>query len=85
MGIPAILQRLGQTDGGATQIRQTINALRGLRDPGTALSAAMANNPAMRQVTQYISANGGDARTAFYRLAKEKGIDPNEIISLFNR
>lgn len=86
MAIPAILQQLGQTEpAGAAQIRQTINVLRGLRDPGAAMSAAMAGNPAMRQVQSYISANGGDARTAFYKLAQEKGIDPNEIIKLFQR
>lgn len=35
------------------------------------------------QVKQILDQNGGDAKTAFYKLAEQKGIDPNQIIDLF--
>ena len=38
------------------------------------------NNPQMKQVMDYINANGGDPKTAFYKLAKEKGVDPETIL-----
>ena len=41
------------------------------------LSQMMANNP---QVQALVSASNGDPKAAFYKLAKEKGIDPNTII-----
>ena len=41
----------------------------------------MQNNPRMKQVMDYVNANGGDAQAAFYKMAKEKGVDPEEILS----
>ena len=38
------------------------------------------NDPRMQQVMQYVQQNGGDPRSAFYALAKQKGVDPNAII-----
>lgn len=42
----------------------------------------IANNPQMQQVMNYVNANGGDAKTAFYNLAAQKGINPDEIINM---
>ena len=39
-------------------------------------------NPQLRQAYEYVSANGGDPKQAFYKMAQEKGIDPNEIINM---
>ena len=41
----------------------------------------MMNNPNFKQAMDYINANGGDPKTAFYKLAKEKGVDPEEMIN----
>ena len=38
------------------------------------------NNPQMKQVMDYIQSCGGDAKQAFFNLAKQKGVDPNAII-----
>ena len=35
----------------------------------------------MAYVMKYVQEHGGDPRTAFYEMAKEKGIDPNYIIN----
>ena len=41
----------------------------------------MQSNPAMKQAIDYVNANGGNAKDAFYKLAKEKGIDPESILN----
>lgn len=33
------------------------------------------------QVMNVVQQNGGDARQAFYNLAKQKGVDPNDILN----
>lgn len=38
-------------------------------------------NPNMKQAIDYINANGGDPKEAFYKLAKEKGVDPDSILN----
>ncbi len=43
-----------------------------------------ANNPQMQQVMQYIQQNGGNAKQAFYTLAQQKGVDPNEVLRQLN-
>ena len=39
------------------------------------------NNPGMAQAMQYIKQHGGDAKSAFEALAKERGLDPGEIVA----
>ena len=46
-----------------------------------AINQITANDPRMGQVMNYINNNGGDAKAAFYNLAKQKGVDPNEVLS----
>lgn len=36
--------------------------------------------PQYRQIMDYIQANGGDAKAAFYAKAQELGVDPEEIL-----
>ncbi len=38
------------------------------------------NNPQMKQAMDYIQSCGGDAKQAFFNLAKQRGVDPNAII-----
>ena len=45
-------------------------------------NAVMQNNPQIRQAMDYVNAHGGNPKTAFYQLARERGIDPNTIISM---
>ena len=39
------------------------------------------NNPQMREIMEYVQANGGDAKAAFYKKAQEMGIDPDAVLS----
>lgn len=46
------------------------------------LQNMMSNNPQMKQVMDYVNANGGNAKEAFYKLAKERGVNPDDIINM---
>ena len=51
---------------------------------GTTTPATNGTNPGpmsqIRQAMDYVKNNGGDARTAFYKLAKQKGVDPESVL-----
>lgn len=47
---------------------------------GQILNMALNRNPQMKQVMDYINANGGDAKAAFYKKAEEMGVDPDEVL-----
>ena len=39
------------------------------------------SNPNMKQVLDLVNQNGGDAQKAFYALAQQKGVNPNDILN----
>ena len=60
---------LSQLNGSKTETLKTGNF---------ALDYIFKQNPAL---AQYIQNNGGDPKTAFYALAKQKGIDPDSFLN----
>lgn len=58
-----------------------INQIRNSPNPNTAMQNLISTNPQVKSVMDYISQNGGDARSAFYNLAAQKGVDPNTILN----
>ena len=63
-------------------VRQMVNMVKSARNPQAMLDQLMRNNPQYRQVTELINQNGGDPKRAFYALAQQQGIDPNEILDM---
>lgn len=57
------------------------NQVRHSQNPDQAMQILLANNPQYQNVMNYIQQNGGDARSAFYNMAAQKGVDPNSILS----
>ena len=55
--------------------------LRGSGNPQMMLEQMMQSNPQMKNIMNYINQNGGDPKQAFYKMAQEKGIDPNQILN----
>ena len=51
------------------------------RNPQMMVQTLMKTNPAMKQAVDYIQANGGDPKEAFYKLAEEKGVDPDSVLN----
>lgn len=66
------------------QIKNMMNVVKNARNPQMMLQNMLQQNPQIRTVMQYVNKNGGDPKAAFYALAKEKGVNPEEIISMLN-
>ena len=51
-------------------------------NPTAMLNGLIQSNPQYRQAIEYINANGGDPTAAFYKMAEEKGVNPDEILNM---
>lgn len=63
-------------------IKNMMNMLRSAGNPQMMLQQMTAQNPQFKQAVDYVNANGGDAKTACYKLAKEKGVNADEILQM---
>ena len=57
-----------------------LQMFRASTNPQAFIQQMMANNPQAANALNLIQVHVGDARAAFYALAKQKGIDPEEFI-----
>lgn len=55
--------------------------LQGAKNPEATLNQMMQSNPQIKQALDYVNANGGNAKDVFYKLAKEKGVNPDDILN----
>ena len=51
------------------------------QNPNLMFQSLLQSNPQIKQVMEVINQNGGNAKQAFYNMAKQKGVDPNVIIN----
>lgn len=63
------------------QYRQLMQTMQGMRNPQAFLSQMANTNPQLKSVMQLVNSNGGNAKDTFYKMAKEKGVDPESILS----
>ena len=59
-----------------------MNTVKTAQNPQTALKALINNNPQLKQAMDLVQQNGGDAEKAFYKLAEEKGVNPDDILNM---
>lgn len=65
------------------QLQSMIQLFKSGGNPRSMLQSMIsARNPQMAQVMQIVNGSGGDAKAAFYKLAAQKGVDPNAILSM---
>lgn len=57
------------------------NQVRHSKNPDQAMQMLLANDPQYQNVMNYIQQNGGDARSAFYNMAAQMGVNPNSVLS----
>ena len=58
-----------------------MNQVKNSSNPTKMMEKMLTSNPNFQGVVNYINQNGGDAKTAFYNLAAQKGVDPNTILN----
>ena len=46
------------------------------------LQQMLQNNPQYQQAMQLVNQAGGDPRQAFYQMAQQMGVNPDEILSM---
>ena len=52
------------------------------RNPQAMIQVMAQQNPKMQQVMQFVQQNGGDAKTAFYKLAEQQGVNPDDVLNM---
>ena len=77
-----ILQRLQGTNHNLNNVRAMMNMVRNSRNPQAMIGQMAQSNSQIKQVMDYVQQSGGDPRQAFYRMAQEKGVDPNHILNM---
>ena len=82
MAMPGILQQLAKSSPMLGNIKQMMNMVRAAQDPMGMISRMAGNNPQMKQVMDLVQQAGGDPMKAFYALAEQKGVDPQEILDM---
>lgn len=65
-----------------TPIKSMMQMLKSAGNPQMMLQQMMSQNPQLQNVMQYVNANGGNAKEAFYKMAKEKGVNPDDILQM---
>ena len=58
------------------RLLQTISQIKSIGNPQMMIQQM----PQYKQVMDYVNANGGDAKSAFYAKAREMGLDPDEVV-----
>ena len=58
------------------------NTVKSASNPQAMLQNMAQNNPQLRQVMDMINKSGGNAKQAFYNMAQEKGVNPDEILNM---
>lgn len=78
-----MLQALkSQPNNNLSQIKSMLNMVRSVGNPQAMLQSIMQNNPQMQEIMGLVNQYGGDPKTAFYKLAQEKGVDPQQILNM---
>lgn len=58
--------------------------LKGSNNPDAMLNFLMASNPQIKDAMDLIRQNGGSPKDAFYAVARQKGVNPDEVIAFLN-
>ena len=66
----------------AARIKQTMQAVRAAGNQQAAMDMLIRSNPQMKQVMDIVQQYGGDSMAAFRAVAKENGMDADEILNL---
>ena len=83
MAIPGILQQIAKSNPIMNSVKGMIGMLNTAQNPQMLLNQMFMNNPKMKEITDLVNGNyGGDWQKAFYAVAQQKGVDPNDILNM---
>ena len=84
MVIPQILQQLGGRAASPQmgQIKNMMQMVKAAKNPQAMMQMMAQQNPQISQVMNFVQQNGGDPKTAFYKLAEQRGVNPDEVLQM---
>ena len=65
-----------------TQVKEMAQMIGNAKNPDAMIQYLMTSNPQFKDAMNFVRQNGGSPKDAFYALAKQRGVNPDEIISL---
>ena len=63
-------------------VKQMANMMKYMNNPQAMLTQMAQSNPQAKQVLDLMN-SGTSPKDLFYKMAEEKGVDPNEILNMF--
>lgn len=77
-----LYQQLNQTNLQLpNNIKQMMNMMRGSNNPTQLLSTLAQQNPQVRQIMEMVRNSNMSPKDLFYKMAKEKGVNPDDILN----
>lgn len=64
------------------QIKQLMNVFRNAKNPQQMITNMANQNPQIKQVMDMVQNSGKSPKDLFYEMAKQKGVDPNQILNM---
>lgn len=64
------------------QIQPLLNMVKASGNPRAMLYQIAQTNPQMRQTLDFVNRSGGDPKSAFYKMAEQQGVNPEDILSM---
>lgn len=59
-----------------------INTIKSAKNPQMLINNMVNQNPQMKEVMKFVKDNGNDPKKAFYKMAEQKGVNPDEILNM---
>ena len=66
-----------------TQQSQLLQLVKASKDPGQLFQTMAKNNPQVQSIMQMIQQTNQTPKELFYKTAQQQGIDPNQILGMF--
>ena len=76
-----ILKDIPRVHPNMSQLKNAMNMLKNANNPQALVSQMLNNSPYAKQINEIVQQNGGDYQKAFYSMANQLGIDPNEFLN----
>lgn len=64
------------------QIKNMMQMVKAAKNPQAMMQMMAQQNPQISQVVNFVQQNGGDPKTAFYKLAEQRGVNPDEVLQM---
>lgn len=63
------------------QLRQMVQLYKNSKNPMLAMQNMLEQNKELKTVMNFVNKNGGNAQQLFYELAREAGVNPQDVLN----